>query len=98
MKREPIIRPVPTEADFTAMVDDVIADDADESEIKSFIDIVLTVADFTDDKTSFLASAAARRAFTKSSAFENAFREFAGFPERPGYVAGRYTVNAAQEM
>lgn len=98
MKTEPTIRAVPTEAKFMAMVDDVIADDAGELAIKSFIDIVLTIADFADDNTSFLASAAARRAFTKSAAFENAFRGFAGFPRRLGHLDAQRTVSVGQEM
>lgn len=82
------------------MVDQVVSLEPgyNDKEIKAFIDIVMTPANPEDDHSWSLANAAARHAFTKSEAFERAYREFAGWPERSPYKADRYIVHARQEM
>ncbi len=93
---EPIIRPVPTIEGFKTMVDQLITPDRPEDEAKVFIDMILTTANPDDDHSWALANEAARHAFTKTEAFEQAFRNFAGFPDRPGYTADRYVITAGE--
>lgn len=95
---EPIIRAVPTTEGFKKMVDLLITPDRPEDEVKVFVDMILTTANPEDDHSWALATEAARHAFTKTEAFEHAFREFAGFPERPGYKADRYVITASTDQ
>lgn len=91
---EPIIRALPTAGKFCELVDIVITPERADDEAKAFVDIILTIANPEDDKSMHLANTAARHAFSMTSAFEAAFREFAGYPDRPGYVADRYLITA----
>lgn len=95
---EPVIRALPTEKQFIEMTDQVITDDGyNDEQARAYASQLLTVAN-PDDETSWsLAYGAAHRAFTKTEAFEKAFREFVGYPERPMYKADRYTITAAEK-
>lgn len=95
---EPIIRPLPTPERFKQLVDELITPEYADREVKAFIDIVLTVANSEDDTQWHLANEAARHAFSKTDAAEKAFRDFAGFPDRPGYVSDRYVIEARTEI
>ncbi len=100
MNHEPIIRPVPTEERFRELVDVLIPPEAgyNDTAVKAFIDIVLTVANPEDNYSWGLANAAARHAFIKSETFEQAFHSFANWPSRAPYKTDRYTVVAPKEV
>lgn len=94
MNREPVIRPLPSPSEFQKHVDVLITPEFADREAKAFAAIVLTVANPEDDYSWELANEAARYAFTKTAAFEDAFRDFSGFPETPLMPADRYIVHA----
>lgn len=100
MNREPIIRALPTAERFRELVDILIPPEAgyNDQEVKAFVDIVMTVANPEDSHSWHLANTAARHAFIKTEAFEQAFRQFSGYPERAPYLANRYMITAKQEM
>lgn len=89
MNKEPVIKALPTAAEFRKQVDVLITPEFADREAKAFAAIVLTVASPEDDHAWHLASEAARHAFTKTGAFERAFREFTSFPETPPMPADR---------
>ncbi len=100
MNSEPLIRPLPTADEFRAMADVLVPPECgyNDEAAKAYIDTVLTIANPEDDHSTHLANTAARHAFMKTEAFETAFREFAGIPERPGYVASRKIVHVSRGM
>jgi hypothetical protein len=59
---------------------DRILGDASDAEIKNFVDLLENFKDADSENTYYRVLAAQRRAFTKTLAFENAFRAFAGLP------------------
>lgn len=93
--REPLIRAMPDAETFRKHVDRLITPERADAESKVFIEMILTVANPEDDHSWHLANEAARHAFTKTEAFEAAFREYSGFPERTLMPAERYMVHAA---
>lgn len=97
---EPMIKPLPSEEQFRRMADELIEPDSHraDDQVKALITIVLTFANPEDPETWHLATQTARHAFTRSRAFEQAYRAFAGYPERLGIPADRTIVTAAQEM
>jgi hypothetical protein len=96
---EPTIQPLPTEAEFLAMVDTVLEPGECDREARALIGLLMTVANPECDSVWYLATAAARHAFAKTNAFETAFREFAGYPERSRpKPRGPLIVHATEEM
>lgn len=79
--KEPVIRPLPSEKYFRELVDRLITPERADEEAAAFVEILMTCANAEDDGSWHLASAAARYAFTKTEAFETAFRAFAGYPD-----------------
>jgi hypothetical protein len=76
----PIIKTLPTEREVEQMVDRIITPELADAECRNLIRLLYAVADAENDEQWHLANTAARRAFNKTSDYENAFREFAGFP------------------
>lgn len=95
---EPVIRAIPTEDEFKKMVDQLIVPEDADTEAKLYAQMLLTVADNSDSTKEDLALAAARHAFTKTSTFEAAFRDWLGFPTQAMFVADRMIVEAPREM
>ena len=97
---EPIIKALPTAEQFLKLVDELVGPETmtNESQARAFITSILTVANPEDDYSWHLATTAARHAFAKTQAFEDAFREYAGFPERPMLPVDRMVISAAAEM
>ncbi|CAN5354294.1 hypothetical protein BH10ACI2_BH10ACI2_00170 [soil metagenome] len=97
MNQEPIITALPTTEEFNLMADKLVPVEAgyNDEQAKALIDIMLTLADPENDHVMHLANTTARHVFAKTEAAEAAFREFAGYPDRPGYNADRYVIHAA---
>jgi hypothetical protein len=94
----PVIQQLPTEAAIKKMVDDLITPELADAEAKALIEILMAVSDPESDAQWALAEAAARHAFCKTTAFERAFRKFAGFPETESYSANRHFQTVEQEQ
>jgi hypothetical protein len=92
----PTIRPLPTAEGFKRNVDLVLGADPDDAQVRALVDLVLTPANAEDDRSWALANAAARHAFSKSEAFEEAFRKFADMPDGFALTAQRFVVEAAE--
>jgi hypothetical protein len=86
------------DAEIKASVDKIITPERADEEAKAFISIVLEVANWEDDRQWHLANVAAKHAFSKTDAFEEAFREFAGFPADRVYSPGLLIEEADAEM
>lgn len=93
---EPIIRAMPTVEEFMDEVDRVFSGDgiSNDDQIRSLINLIMVPANPEDNASWELAMTAARHAYAQSEHFERAFREFAGWPERPSMRADRIMVIA----
>lgn len=76
----PVIRPLPTEYDIRHWVDTLITPERADIEAPLVAKLVLTVANADDDELYPLAVAAAKTAFLKTTAFQQAFEKFADLP------------------
>lgn len=66
-----------TEKDIKNWVDEIITPEYADSEGKRLCQLLYAVADETDDQKFHLAETAAKHAFSKTMAFDEAFQEFA---------------------
>lgn len=100
MNNEPIIRAMPDAAEFNRMADVLVAPESgyNDEQARAYINTVLTIANPEDDHSMHLANTSARHVFMKTEAFEQAFRSFAGYPERSTVKADRFVIHAPQEM
>lgn len=78
--RKPQIKPLSTEADIIAWVNEIIEPARADVESKRFIDIIFAVADPENNDQWNLAMAAAKEAYLLTTDFEESFRVFAGQP------------------
>ena len=76
-----IIKPLPNDAEIESWVDRLVTPENADAEAFYLARLVLAVADADNDDLWHLANVAARRAFEKTTAFEESFRRFAGYPE-----------------
>ncbi len=77
-----MIRPLPTATDIKNWVDEIITPERANIEAKRFCDIIAACSDADGDWQSYeLAEVAVRHAFSKTTDFEEAFKEFAGRPK-----------------
>ncbi len=75
---EPMITSIPTDEKFREMVDEMITPEYADAEARYLSEMLMAVASEEDQSKWELANMLARHAFTKTYAFENAFREFRG--------------------
>lgn len=77
---QPIIKPLAAEREIEEMTEEVLGD-ADDKRIKNFIRLLENFADEDAEDACHLVRAAQRYAYTKSLAFDDAFRAFAGLED-----------------
>lgn len=77
---KPFIRPLATESEIRRQTDEILGDANDET-IKTYINHIQNFMDADSEAAYHLASTAQKHAFTKTLAFDDAFRRFAEFPE-----------------
>lgn len=97
---EPVIRALPTVEEFLKLADELVGPETgiNDAQAAAYITTVLTIANPEDDHSVDLANSAARHVFAKTQAFEDAFRSYAGYPERPMIAADRMMITASREM
>lgn len=83
------VTPLPTEIEIRRWVDTIITPEQADEQAVPLCALILMFANPEDEKTWHLANVAARHAFSKTDAFDEAFHGFTGigprfFPETAG--------------
>lgn len=84
---DPIIKKTATESELRRMTAEMLGD-ANDKTIKTFVLLLENFKDADAEAAYHNIGAAQREAFGRSTAFENAFRAFAGLPRLVSFAAG----------
>lgn len=97
MKKGTTVTPLPTAEEFNRLVDELVAPDEGEKALP-FIQILQAMANPEDDESWALTQSMIRHAFTKTQAFEDAFRAFAGHLPAPQILPETDKLYSGMEM